>query len=98
MNVVVRYLAQLKHAAGLPSEAVAVEPGCTVADLLGLLAAHHRSLRALLLDDAQRPQRTLLVFVGDEQARADRVLSAGDEVTLMTPIAGGSGSCPNAGR
>ena len=83
MIVRVRYLAQLRHAAGRSGEEVEIEDGSTVVGLLSRLAEARPELRAVL----QSP--TLLVFVGDEQARADRLLRAGDEIILMTPIAGG---------
>lgn len=91
MNVVVRYLAQLRQAAGTTGEALALPSGQTVAGLLAELARRQPPLRALLLDEAGMPRRSLLVFVGDRQVVFGQVLTEGDEVTLMTPIAGGGG-------
>jgi molybdopterin converting factor small subunit len=91
MIVSVRYLAQVKQAAGCSCEQRSLDAGCRVEDLIGLLARGNDSLRRMLLTGDGRVQPTLLIFVGDEQARGDRLLDDGDEVTLMTPIAGGEG-------
>jgi molybdopterin converting factor small subunit len=98
MIVVVRYLAQLKQSAGRSKEQVSVDGPCSVAELAGLLAQRHPALRSTLLDVAGRVQPTLLIFVGDEQAELGRLLGDGDEVTLMTPIAGGEGAWQGDGR
>jgi molybdopterin converting factor small subunit len=81
----IRYLAQLRLAAGRSAEAVEVEEGCTVARLAAHLAETRPELRSVLASP------TLLTFVGDEQARPGQILRAGDEIILMTPIAGGDG-------
>ena len=83
MIVQVRYMAQLRRTAGLSAEAVEVTEGCTVAGFVSQLAEERPAMRAVL----ESP--SLLTFVGDEQARDEQVLRAGDEILLMTPIAGG---------
>lgn len=83
MIVQVRYLAQLRQAAGRSGEAVEIDEGGTVGDLLAHLAEARPALRVVL------HSATLLVFVGDEQAPTGHVLRPGDEIILMTPIAGG---------
>ena len=90
MQVTVHYFAQLKRAAGVASETVVVEPDATLAQLVQRLAQQHGdAFRALVLDAAGQPQRTLLYAVGDEQADLDRVLREGDVVTILAPMAGG---------
>ena len=91
IRVRVRYLAQLKQAAGTPGEAVELPAPCPVRDLLLLLAARHgEPLQKLLLAPDGSPQPTILVFVGDEQVASDGPsLKDGDDVTLLSPIAGG---------
>jgi molybdopterin converting factor small subunit len=99
MIVNVRYLTQLKQAAGRSAEQVPLEAPCTIAELIPLLGQRHELLRPTLLDAGGGVQRTLLIFVGDEQSAPDRVLRDGDEVTLMTPIAGGEGEAwPRGGH
>ena len=89
MNVVVRYFAQLRQAAGRADERVSLPGPCCVADLVKHLAQTNERLRGVLLDGGD-VRASLLVFVGDEQAGKQRPLNDGDEVTLMTPIAGGA--------
>jgi molybdopterin converting factor small subunit len=91
MNVRVRYLAQLKQAAGTPAERVELPEPCTVADLAVLLAGRRPGLRGVLLDGDNKVQRTVLTFLGDEQVGPERALREDDELTLLTPIAGGGG-------
>src|SRR5262249_10571644 len=90
MNVGVRYLAQLKQAAGRSAEQVALAAPCTIEEFIGDLARRHGgSLSALLLTATGQLQPTILTFIGDDQANRDAVLRDGDIVTLLTPIAGG---------
>ncbi len=91
MKIAVRYMAQLRHAAGVVTEEIELNGGQKPADLLHLLAERHgTALRRLLLTADGKPQPTLLVFVGDDQANtAGTILRDGDEVTLLSPIAGG---------
>lgn len=90
MIVTIAYLAQLKRAAGRGAERIALEAPCTVEQLAHHLAARHGdSLRSLLLTAEGRLQRTILIFLGEEQVRPDHPLKDGDTVTLLTPIAGG---------
>ena len=86
MIVQVRYMAQLRHAAGRTGEAVESDEGGTIATLVAHLAETRPALSHVLHSP------TLLVFVGDEQARHEQVLRDGDEILLMTPIAGGDRS------
>ncbi len=91
MRIGVRYMAQLKLAAGVAAEQVELPEPATVADLVALIAGRRDDkLRGLLLDADGRPQPTLLFFVGDAQADAwQTALRDGDVVTLLSPIAGG---------
>jgi molybdopterin converting factor small subunit len=91
MRVWVRYLAQLRSAAGVAEEAVELDTPCTASDLAARLAAQHGvALRRLLLDADGRLSPVVLVFVGDAQVGPDHgLLEEGDMVTLLTPVAGG---------
>ena len=90
MRVTVHYLAQMKRAAGCSSETVEVHDAATLQDLLLALAAHHgTSLRALLVDEANQPLKSLLFFVGEEHAEPALRLKEGDAVTILAPMAGG---------
>jgi MoaD family protein len=92
MRVAVKYLAQIKQAAGRASEAVELDEGCSLRDLVRRLAERHgEPLRSLLLGPAGSPHDALLLFVGDEQVRweVERELRDGDVVTVLAPMAGG---------
>lgn len=83
MIVRVRYLGQLRQAAGRSTEEVEVEDGCTVALLAARISKERPELCGILSSPA------VLTFVGDEQARHSQVLHEGDEIIFMTPISGG---------
>jgi len=91
VQVTVRFMAQLKRAAGKASETLTLAHGYTLRDLVLRLARDNVSLAGFLLDPAGTPQPSLLLFVGDEQVRSDsaRPIQEGDVVTLLTPMAGG---------
>lgn len=90
MKIRVQYMAHLKQAAGTATAEVELERSCTVAALLHHLATRHGdALRRLLFDANGAPQPTVLVFVNDQQVDGKEVLQEGDEVSLLSPIAGG---------
>lgn len=92
MTIVVRYLAQVRQAAGRSGEEVVLDAPCHLSDVLRHLAERHdEPFRRLLLDPAGRVQTSLLLFVGDQQVgEAGAVpLKDGDEITVLTPMAGG---------
>jgi len=91
MRVTIYYLAQLKQAAGVPSEVLDVPPG-TVHDLIRHVAERHGdTLRRLLFAGDGSLQPTNLIFVNDVQVQqpTSLPLKDGDGVTLLSPIAGG---------
>jgi molybdopterin converting factor small subunit len=90
MQVTIHYVAQLRRAADCASEGLEVEAGLTVGELFDRLAAlHDQAFRALLLGKDGRPRPSLLTFVGGEPAAMADVLHEADEVTILTPMAGG---------
>lgn len=90
MRLTVHYFAQLKRAAGVASETIVCPPNATLAQLVQRLAqVHDDSFRAMVLDAAGQPQRTLLYAVGDDQADLEHILREGDIVTILAPMAGG---------
>jgi len=91
MKVTVRYMAQLRLAAGVAVEEVKLGEALSLVDLLRALATNHGpALERLLLAGNGTPQPTLLAFVGDDQADwREAKLKEGDSVTLLSPIAGG---------
>jgi molybdopterin converting factor small subunit len=92
MRVSVRYMAQLRTAAGVAEESVDVDGPRTASDLARLLAARHGdALGRLLLGADGRLSPVVLAFLGDSQVGADErlTLKDGDTITLLSPIAGG---------
>ncbi|MCI0637668.1 MAG: MoaD/ThiS family protein [Gemmataceae bacterium] len=90
MKITVHYLAQLKQAAGTPSEVIEVTNGCSVRDLIRRLVEHRPgAFRGLVCDSAGLLHPALLVFIGDQQVEHDQSLRDGDGVTVLTPMAGG---------
>ena len=92
MQVTVEYAAQLRQAAGTGREALDVDSGCTLADLVRHIAAvHGEPLAPLLIDPGGKLRRSLLLFVGDDQVRLETPveLQDGDSVTLLSPVSGG---------
>lgn len=88
----VRYVAQLKVAAGRHEEQVSLAAAPTLHDLLRVLAeSRGERLREFLLATDGSPRSSLVIAVGDEHAArgANRELRAGDVVTLLAPMAGG---------
>ncbi len=92
MKVTVRFSAQARAVAGAAEESVDLPVAGTLRDLVILLADRHgEPLRGFLLGADGAPHASLLLIVGDEQARLSdgRALRAGDVVSILTPISGG---------
>jgi len=90
MRVNVHYQAQLRQRTGQPREEFALAPGTTIGDLIKIMAAKYPSASSLLLDEKAEIQRSLLVFVNDEQVNTGFALSDSSDVVFLTPISGGS--------
>ena len=92
MRIAITYMAQMKAAAGTSSETVELGDGSTLGDLTAhLAAAHGHEFSRLLLTGEGVPRDTILIFAGDEHIEWDpaRPLRDGEEVTILSPIAGG---------
>ena len=83
MQVRVRLVAGLSRLAGRPRLELSLEDGATVADALAKLADEHPELRPGL--------PSALPVVAGSHARRDQPLHDGDEVSLLSPVAGGAG-------
>ncbi len=92
MRVSVRYMAQLRQAAGVAEESVDLAAPCTASDVAAQLAARHGdALRRMLLAADGRLSPVILAFVGEARVAPDErlTLKDGDVITLLSPIAGG---------
>ncbi len=92
MQVTVEYAAQIKRAAGVPSDVIEIEANAALAAVAKAVAAlRPESLSDILLDEAGDPRPSILAFRGEQQARWDdpEPLSDGDTITLLSPVSGG---------
>ncbi len=85
MEIRVLYFALVREHTGLESETISLADGATVADLRAILADRH--------DIVRRAQRHLRVAVNEDFAQDADVLTPGDEVALIPPVAGGAPRC-----
>jgi molybdopterin converting factor small subunit len=88
----IEYTAQLRRAAGVASETRDTGGDCTLEDLVHWMVQRHgEELRQVLLDGEGRLQRSILVFVDEEQVAgaAETILRDGQTVTFAAPISGG---------
>ena len=92
MKVTVEYAAQVKQAAGVGSETIELNDGCSVQELVSRVAElHGEPLKRLILDAGGKLHPSILLFVGDDQVRSDSqvTLHESDVVTLLSPVSGG---------
>ena len=92
MQITVEYTAQLKQAAGVAAETVELADAATLQTLFEELSRRHDArLKPLLFDNQGNWQRSVLIFVGDEQVAWDQPvqLARGQTVSLVAPISGG---------
>jgi molybdopterin synthase catalytic subunit/molybdopterin converting factor small subunit len=88
-EVQVLYCAAARELSGVATERVALAADVvTVAELLSLLGARHARLQPLL--------HRMRLAVNGEFAGAAQAISAGDEVAVLPPMAGGAGPAPVA--
>ncbi|GAB4435260.1 MAG: hypothetical protein Kow0031_17010 [Anaerolineae bacterium] len=81
MNVNVRLSAGLAHSLGNPRLSVTLPDDATVADLLAYLRREHPQLQPRL--------ETVIPMIAGRHASPTQNLSAGQEVALLLPAAGG---------
>jgi molybdopterin converting factor small subunit len=92
MRIVVKYMAQLRQAAGAASETVEIGSPSSAEEIVRrLVHAHDDAYRRLVLDAEGRVQPALLFFIGDEQVRPEmaRTFRDGDVLTILAPMSGG---------
>jgi molybdopterin converting factor small subunit len=92
MQVTVEYTAQLKQAAGVGSEVLKLPEPVTLQSLIDTIQNRHEGrLRPLLFDSQGRWQRSVLLFVDDQQVEWGQPLELADRqtVSLVSPISGG---------
>jgi len=81
LRIDVRLGSGLSRLAGSPRLAVDVDDGSTVEDVLGRVASERPALAPGL--------PSALTVVGGTQVGGERVLAEGEELAVLTPVAGG---------
>jgi molybdopterin converting factor small subunit len=94
MQIRVTYFGQVRAAAGVSAETLALPAGSTVLDALRALPGGTRpQLQAFLFDPHGEAAAALLVMLNERPVPrselATAVLNEDDELTLVPPIAGG---------
>lgn len=92
MRITVKYMAQLKHAAGVASDEIELGDSATLGDVVRAVAERRgEAVKRMLLDSTGAPQPALLVFVNDQQVPVDSPAGLADRqvLTLLTPMSGG---------
>ena len=92
MTIHIEFLAQLGQLAGGKHRTIGFDGPCTAQDVVRrAIADDSEEFRSLVLDENGDLQRTLLMFVHNEQVdwRTPVSLRAGDTIVLSPPIAGG---------
>ena len=83
MNIVVRYFASIREAAGTASESLDTEAG-TIAELRTVLLA-----RGGALAEALAPGRAVRMALNQQLVHEHAGLAEGDEVAFVPPVTGG---------
>lgn len=81
IRIKVLYFAQAREAAGAGEEVMSVPQGTSVGEVMRISLDAHKGLRGI--------SRTLQVAVNEEMARPGHLLSDGDVVAVLPPVAGG---------
>jgi len=92
VQLTIHYFAQVRQAAGVESEQLALDDGVDVPAVLTELAARHGDdFRALVLDPQGGVRPSLVTLVNGVPAPHGKgqALSDGDEISLLSAIAGG---------
>jgi molybdopterin converting factor small subunit len=92
MQITIKYLAQLKQAAGITHETIDIELPCVPSTVLQRLSERHNDhFRRLLFDQDGKLHPAILLFVGQNQVRPDTpcIFREGDIMTILSPMAGG---------
>ena len=92
MHVTLNYFAQVRQAAGVEAEQVQLDDDTDVLGAVEEVAERHgKDLRGLVLDESGAIRPSLMVLVNGQSLSAGQslALADGDEITILSPIAGG---------
>lgn len=92
MKINIKYFAQIKKEAGKPSDILEVKLGATLQECIKEVGNSKTArFKNILFDEAGSYRDTIVLIVNSIQVRYDEnpELQEGDELMLMSPIAGG---------
>lgn len=92
MRIAVEFTGRIRRAAGVARRELECAPHVHVSDVIVQIAADSDAeLAGILLDESGRPRASLVVAVNGEHlvGGEPRMLADGDEVLLLSPVAGG---------
>ena len=92
MNIKLKFTAQIKDVVGTNADAISLEDGSNLQDLLNALVNKYgNNFKSILFDDDGLYRHSNLIVVNQSQVDYDDniTLIEGVEVTLMSPISGG---------
>ena len=92
MKITFEYLGQLRHLAQCDSVSREVVAGTALPDLIVSIATGYDDMfKAILLDDSGNILPSTMILMGDDPVNREEwpILSEGDVITLLPPIAGG---------
>ena len=92
MKIDIKYFAQIKKEAERQSDEVELEPGTTLQEcVLNVCKKKSASFKNILFDENGIFRGSVILIVNSVQVRYDEnpEMNEGDELMLMSPIAGG---------
>lgn len=90
MQVTFKYMAQVRKEAGTEVEEVVLDDGLTLEKAISELTRQHGdAFGKLVLKEDGSIQPCLLTLVNGNPVELTQVLSEGDEITILSAVAGG---------
>lgn len=92
MLITLVYMTKAKKIIGKPREVINLEKSVTVQEfIVDNLCQRYTNLRSYILGNDGKLNKTIAIFINNKKLEVDvpTHLSDGDEITIMTPIAGG---------
>ncbi len=92
MKIEIKYFAQIKKEVGKPSDEIELEPGTTLQKCIAEIGQKNTiGFKNILFEESGAYRDAVVLVVNGAQVRYDEnpKMNDGDELLLMSPIAGG---------
>lgn len=92
MNITIKYFAQVKKEAGAGSETLELEEAIRLQECVKFLSVNKsKAFNEMLYDESGAYRDSVILIINNDQVRYEEnpELKAGDELMIMSPIAGG---------